>query len=1125
MQIVRNNRQRKKEKVSVKSMEITNRVSTTGNGKDAGTLDKGASNVDYTNLGLRGQIIEGRIDKITDKKISIDFSGTEVTVPKSAVREAREGEIRSFQITEVSKKSIVLKEVEKSKVVTDAKALVRTTVGADKASFADTLSRAEQDTKEENKGLFDRLDSIGSRITGEDYREIEEEGISLESYNLGRLERVLNRIKEERIEKLEGIEDYIEEQEEYSSEIEKIVLHNVISGVVGGSMARQIAQRLEENCLPVTAENIKKFSNLLEMASVATTMSDKAMNYLIDHELEPTIQNVYRAQYAGESKGYQNYVPNYGKAFQNSAINYDMVAQRKDKLIMEENWQEVLPQVEQIIEDAGWEVNDVALKQAKWLFSNELPITDDTLMRLEELQCIKSEFDQEKILVEIVKSYAKGDIPEAVSLAKNQMEVTNQSVEVFLAEVDQRLKQLDQDEENPKIENIEVITKRRQMEEIKLKMTLQVANQLEKKGIDLDIERSEEIIRELRNMEDAYYRGIIYERDGVDKPEHIAILRDTADRVKELRQAPSYVLGPTLSRMSDITLGDLNEEGRSMRRTLERAGEAYNTLMTRPNEELGDSIEKAFGNVDEILESLDMDTTIANRRAVKILGYNGMAINEDNVISVKEYDAQVNKMLKDLHPAITVEMIKRDINPLNTPIMELNEIISEIKEEIGVSGEEKYSKYLWQLEREEGISAEDKKAFIGIYRLLNNVQKSNGAAVGYVLHTNREMTLNNLLSAVTTMKSGKIDANVDENFGLEDMAYTREPLITQVNEAFERGMATKNKDLGNRGKYFDMVVSDLMDEISPSLLEKATTEFGKSGNSIDNLMNKNLEKLLEEMRIANDEEGEADAAYEEELVKNIRNLSENCEKTIAFLNQNKIPVNVQNLYAANQIFREDTVFRNLKEKSRRLPKDEREKVDNAMESLIDGLNSKEEMVEQYKVLESSMESVLNYEYADQEVTSKELSELKMVAKGISLMRNLSKQEIYEIPVLAGDGVTNIHLTVRSGQGESGKVQVQMNSEHFGNVSAEFSVRGNAVYGMLLCSSRKAADTLKRELGDFEQRLNNADLDLGRISYGLQTGTHTVYPSDLKAEESQKDTSMYYQVAKAFVKHIAWLEQE
>lgn len=1104
-------------------MEILNHVKNTDSGTRRTNADGGGNGVDYTQLGMKGQIIDGVIAQVSDK-VSIDFSGIGVTVPQSAVRNAREGEIRSFQITEVSKKSIVLKEVEREQGTQGAaKSILRTTVGGENG-FADCLEKSEQEAKKEQAGLLSRLDSIGSRMTGEDYKDMEDEGISIESYNLERLERTLNRIKEQRLAKQEGLEDVIEQQQEYDEEIQQIVLHNVVSNVIGGSMAKQIAYRLEDANLPVTAANIKKVANLLEMASVATQMSDKAMNYLIDNELAPTIQNVYHAQYAGNSKLYNNYVPNYGGGYQSDAIQYVGATPRTDRLLIEENWQEIEPQVERIIENAGMEVNETAMKQAKWLFSNELPITDDTLERLDELHNIKNKYDQEKVLVDIVKSYAVGELPEAVSLARNQMEVTNQSVEVFLSEVDAKLREMkSQTTALSGMEDIETITKRRQMEEVRLKMTLQVANKLEGKGIDLDIQHMEQVVEELRNIEDEYYRGILYERNGIDNPEHIEILRNTTDRVNELKSAPSYVLGPTLSKMNSITLGDLNEEGRSMRMVLERAGEAYNTLMTKPREELGDSIEKAFGNIDDILEEMDMDPTIANRRAVKILGYNGMAINEDNIYNVKEYDAQVNKLISDLHPAITVEMIKRDINPLNTPVVELNDIIREIKDEIGVSGEEKYSKYLWQLEREDGISPEDKKAFIGIYRLLNNVQKSNGAAVGYVLHTNREMTLNNLLSAVTTIKSGKIDAQVDENFGLDELKYTREPLLTQVNEAFERGKATKNKDVGNRGKYFDLVVSDLMDEITPSKLEKTMVDTNGSDDHMDSLMNKNVEQLLEELKIA-DMDGTEDAEYEEELVKNIRELSEHCEETIAFLNNNRIPVTVQNLFAANQIYSEHSLFRNLREKAKKLPKDEQEKVEQAMDGLMEGLEDKETMQEHYRILQDSMESVLNHEYAQREVTSKELNELKMIANGMSLVYNLSNRENYEIPVLAGESVTNIHLTIVNGAKDGGKVQIQMESEALGKVNAEFFFKKEQITGMVLCDSRKASDTMKAALGDFEQRLNNADIEIGRISYGLQVRSREAYQGSAGGTEGAKDAKGLYQVAKAFVKHIAQLEK-
>ena len=42
-------------------------------------------------------------------------------------------------------------------------------------------------------------------------------------------------------------------------------------------------------------------------------------------------------------------------------------------------------------------------------------------------------------------------------------------------------------------------------------------------------------------------------------------------------------------------------------------------LMTAPRTDLGDSIQKAFRNVDDILNDLDMELTDDNRRAVRFL--------------------------------------------------------------------------------------------------------------------------------------------------------------------------------------------------------------------------------------------------------------------------------------------------------------------------------------------------------------------------------------------------------------------------------------------------------------------------------------------------------------------------
>ena len=43
--------------------------------------------------------------------------------------------------------------------------------------------------------------------------------------------------------------------------------------------------------------------------------------------------------------------------------------------------------------------------------------------------------------------------------------------------------------------------------------------------------------------------------------------------------------------------------------------ERYETLMTAPRRDLGDSIRKAFSNVDDILTDMSLDKTLENQRA------------------------------------------------------------------------------------------------------------------------------------------------------------------------------------------------------------------------------------------------------------------------------------------------------------------------------------------------------------------------------------------------------------------------------------------------------------------------------------------------------------------------------
>ena len=187
-------------------MEIAGNVKSTNAWKISMSRE-GKSRMDYTKLGKKGQIIVGTIAGVSDK-ISIDFNGTQVQVPKGAVHNAREGEQRSFEIRDVSKNSIVLKEVENgTNSDSEARGMVCTIVNNDQVNFADYMEKSNGTEKEQETGS---LGSVSERMTGEDCNDIEQEGMSIEKYELERLERALERIKQQRQAKQNGIEQCVD---------------------------------------------------------------------------------------------------------------------------------------------------------------------------------------------------------------------------------------------------------------------------------------------------------------------------------------------------------------------------------------------------------------------------------------------------------------------------------------------------------------------------------------------------------------------------------------------------------------------------------------------------------------------------------------------------------------------------------------------------------------------------------------------------------------------------------------------------------------------------------------------------------------------------------------------------
>ena len=214
------------------------------------------------------------------------------------------------------------------------------------------------------------------------------------------------------------------------------------------------------------------------------------------------------------------------------------------------------------------------------------------------------------------------------------------------------------------------VTARRQLEEIRLAMTMEAATRLVKQDINIDAKPLSKVVDVLKSQEADYYEQVVSSQDLHDIPDGVDLLKETLSKTDGLKNLPAYALGEMV-RTPAVTVGGLYDTASHMKATL--MGKAYETMMTKPRADMGDSITDAFQNVDAILEDLDFDRNEANQRAVRILAYNQMEMTKENIVSVKSADAKVQQMFETLTPQIVLNLIRENKNPLNMTIDGLNE--------------------------------------------------------------------------------------------------------------------------------------------------------------------------------------------------------------------------------------------------------------------------------------------------------------------------------------------------------------------------------------------------------------------------------------------------------------------
>ena len=852
--------------------------------------------------------------------------------------------------------------------------------------------------------------------------------------------------------------------------------------------AAMLVNQMKAYDIPATDDNIKAGTDAIDRAKSITNISNETKAYLVRNNMNPTVSNVYKATYS--SSQVQNYKQKVGIT--------DNVKQL---------YEELKPQLKQILEEAHIDSSDENLNQCRWLIDEDIAVTPDNVLLANQIDGITAAgenvssdfyaravtealamgkkaadatmsqdgltFDMAREVCDVLSEATAEDI---VTLESDNMPVTIENLSKLIAArgkdgaASQASANKALDNQITDSREARLVTAQRKLEEARLSMTAEANLSLIKKGVSIDTEPIERVVELLKQQENKYYGALFGESSVEASDDRVRMYNNVCDIFNQMKQQPAYVL--TLE-SSDDTVYELYTAGKAMKQSLEAAS-GYETLMTSPRADMGDSISKAFQNVDDILKELQIETSESNRRAVRILAYNSTNITEENIKQIKSIDEQVQRAFSDMTPAVTLEMIKRGISPLDMSMSDISDTARQIKSENHDERDEKFSEFLWKLEKKNEISEEERDSYIGIYRLISQVEQSDGAVIGSLVNQGADITMKNLLTAVRVRGKSAMDYKVDDTFAGVDSVSRGIKIDSQIESAYQANC-----------------LRDVLDTLSPEKMEFVQDDSW-------------LEMTPEQLRQAVYEADEDNTLSEQYATEQLRQFNQAVsvpENVYAFLEKYDVKTTAVNLMAASRLMKNPSeAVRNLWERGDSATA--RALLDETLRRFSESVKNPKELAQAQETLADTAEHVMDSMIIeDRHTGSIDIRQMKLLCSQLRIASNMSRQENYIVPIETADGVTGMKLRIVRGEDKKGLVDIFLEDKKCGRVAAYFEAKENSVSAMIVTDDEQTKKLFEDNITMFEAGISDGEQRV-RIDVALE---HDISAKESKMSDMKSNT--------------------
>lgn len=998
----------------------------------------------------QGEILEGDIISYGENSVTVEIEGVRFDIETSKMI-GNVGDKVDFLVEKVTDNKVFLKPLIKDKEVHPIKQYDR----VQSVLLKEVIPLTQQNIK-----IAKRMLDSGIKIEKEIFEKVVEAK--------KQIEQIINTMTKEEVKELlespydvekisiDIISRFLSEKGNLTKEISSKEIEEELNKFVGEKTekVKVSIKALLEKDLPITRKNIDSLVLVQEKIEAVKDMDDKAIEQVVKRKLSYTLNNLYAAIFSSgeEEINIETKLPYEDVGL----INNGEHEFTRDEIIKLLEHQEIVVDKEHI-EAAKFlikhniEVNKENV-EAVILLKNEIKKLDDEAILDKAVQLLKLNKNPGKL--ELFTDVFQKDKPltqmEVKKLVKDikviddklLIRLIKRNLPINLKNLQKELEGLDAEKEiiediRPELEKeTNFITAKRQLEEIRLKMTLEAALKLNKK-IRIDTVSLKELVEELKGMEKESYREVLNKAGAKSSKENVEQLEELYKKLEIINKSDRTVLGKVVKNEIPAIIDDLYKQTLVEKEAVLK----YEQMETKVEPRLGDVIAKVENQIEDLLKGQDIEASEENIRCARILIQNDIEVNEDNILQVKILDEKVDYVGRNLHPIIAANMIKEGFRPDFIPIDDVIEYINVFDEVLGKDNKEAFSQFILELDEKGVLNHEEKEGLIAIYRMLHVIEKSNGKVIGWLMKNDIPLTLNNLLEAAKYLARTRgikhnMDIFIDDEFGFSEKVIFHEKSIkAQLEKAFgekasnvskllniniddtnkelTENLTDNSKILNMKADYYELILDEFIRNVLP---EKFTEWINKNPN----LYEMDLETIYKEYikedfnnEVSNDTNFFVKEEKVEEFLKTLQEIKKVNQETLIFMEKNQIPMNIKNLQLVSSILENPYKLGEDIEKFNDILKetDYKDDIHKAIREINEDLKKGTEVLEGLDKLKDKvkeikgelLESFLPVKQAAWKIGTD-------IEKMIDIGKQLQKQDgVFQIPVIINGKAANMNV--------------------------------------------------------------------------------------------------------------------